>query len=86
MPDITPEDLHAIDIACMVLMEHARRGRKKQRDYIDFDDDPIGAELMEPAVQMVDTARVTLRALLAKHKEVRHVDSANKDEVSGDVR
>lgn len=69
MPDLTPEELKAIDFACMVLLEHARRGRKKQGDYIAIDNDPEGAERMESAVEMADAARVTLRELLAKHKE-----------------
>lgn len=69
MPDLTPEELKAIDFACMVLLEHARRGRQKQKDYIAIDNDHEGAGLMEPAVAMVDAARVTLRELLAKHKE-----------------
>lgn len=86
MPDLTTEELKAIDLACMVLLEHARRGRKKQQDYIAIDSDLEGAEWVGSAVQAIDAARVTLRALLAKHKEVRHVDSANEDKVPGDVR
>lgn len=69
MPDLTDDERNAINIACMHLLEMARRGRKKQAEYIDYDDDPIGAELMETAIQQTDAARVTLRALLAKHKE-----------------
>lgn len=69
MPDLTPEELHAIDIACMHLLEAARRGRKKQQDYISIDNDPAGADWISAAVQSADEARVTLRALLAKHKE-----------------
>lgn len=85
MPDITPEELQAIDIACMHLLEMARRGRKRQQEYIFIDNDAAGAESMAAAVRSADEARVTLRTLLAKHKEVRHVGGANKDEVPGDV-
>ena len=67
--ELTADELQAIDLACMTLLEMARRGRKKQKDYIDLDNDPAGAEWMEPAVQKMDAARVTLRSLLAKHKE-----------------
>lgn len=69
MHDLTPEELNAIDIACMHLLEAARRGRKKQQDYISIDNDPVGAASMEAAVRSADDARVTLRALMAKHKE-----------------
>lgn len=69
MPDLTSEELHAIDIACMHLLEAARRGRKKQQDYHSIDNDPVGAEWMAAAVRSADEARVTLRALMAKHKE-----------------
>ena len=69
MPDLTPEELNAIDIACMHLLEMARRGRTKQQEYISIDNDLVGAESMAAAVQSADAARVTLRALIAKHKE-----------------
>ena len=69
MPDLTPEELKAIDFACMVLLEHARRGRQKQNDYIAIDNDHAGAGWVDSAIQVTDAARVTLRALLAKHKE-----------------
>ena len=69
MPDLTADELQAIDLACMTLLEMARRDRKKQNDYIEWDDDPIGAELLAPAIRKLDEARVTLRSLLAKHKE-----------------
>ena len=68
--ELTAEELNAIDIACMHLLEAARRGRKKQQDYISIDNDSVGAEWMAAAVQSADTARVTLRALIAKAKEV----------------
>lgn len=67
--DLTAEELNAIDIACMYLLEMARRGRKKQQDYISIDSDPVGAEMMAAAVKATDAARVTLRALLARTKE-----------------
>ena len=86
MPDLSSEELRAIDLACMALLEVARRGRKKQTDYIEIDNDPAGAEWMAPAIRKMDEARVTLRSLLAKHKEVRHVDGANEGKVPGDVR
>lgn len=69
MPDLTDDDLQAIDLACMTLLEMARRGRKKQKDYIDIDNDPAGAEWMEPAIQKMDDARVRLRGLIARAKE-----------------
>ena len=69
MPDLTADELQAIDLACMNLLEMARRGRKKQADYIEIDNDPAGAEWMAPAIRKMDEARVTLRSLLAKHKE-----------------
>lgn len=84
MPDLTQDELQAIDIACMHLLEAARRGRKKQQEYISIDD-AAGAEWMTAAVRSADEARVALRALLAKHKEVQNVGSANEDEVSRDV-
>lgn len=68
--DLTAAELNAIDIACMHLLEMARRGRKKQQDYISIDSDPVGAEMMASAVQATDAARVTLRALIAKAKGV----------------
>ena len=67
--DLTAEELNAIDIACMHLLEMARRGRKKQQDYISIDNDPAGAEWMAAAVQATDAARVTLRELIARAKE-----------------
>jgi hypothetical protein len=70
--ELTADELQAIDLACMTLLEMARRGRKKQKDYIEIDNDPAGAEWMEPAVQKMDAASVTLRSLLAKHKETDH--------------
>jgi hypothetical protein len=70
--DLTADELQAIDLACMTLLEMARRGRKKQKDYIDLDNDPAGAEWMEPAVQKMDAARVTLRGLLTRTKETDH--------------
>ena len=69
MPDLTPDELKAIELACMVLLEHARRGRQKQKEYIDIDNDPAAAAGMEPWVQRTDEARKTMRKLLAKHKE-----------------
>lgn len=69
MPDLTADELQAIDLACMTLLEMARRGRKKQTDYIEIDNDPAGAEWMAPAIRKMDEARVMLRSLLAKHKE-----------------
>ena len=69
MPDLTADELQAIDLACMTLLEMARRGRKKQTDYIEIDNDPAGAEWMAPAIRKMDEARVTLRSMLAKHKE-----------------
>jgi len=69
MPNLTADELQAIDLACMALLEMARRGRKKQKDYIEIDNDPAGAEWMSPAIRKMDEARVTLRSLLAKHKE-----------------
>lgn len=68
--ELTAEELNAIDIACMHLLEMARRGRKKQQDYISIDNDQSGAESMAAAVQATDAARVTLRALIAKAKGV----------------
>jgi hypothetical protein len=67
--ELTADELQAIDLACMTLLEMARRGRKKQKDYIDLDNDPAGAEWMEPAVQKMDAARVTLHGLLTRAKE-----------------
>ena len=67
--DLTAEELNAIDIACMHLLEMARRGRKKQQDYISIDSDPVGAEMMAAAVQSADAARVTLRGLMTRAKE-----------------
>jgi len=69
MTDLTADELQAIDLACMTLLEMARRGRKKQTDYIEIDNDPAGAEWMAPAIRKMDEARVMLRSLLAKHKE-----------------
>ena len=69
MPDLTADDLQAIDLACMTLLEMARRGRKKQKDYIEIDNDPAGAEWMKPAIQKMDDARVRLRGLIARAKE-----------------
>lgn len=69
MPDLTDDDLQAIDLACMALLEMARRGRKKQKDYIEIDSDPAGAEWMAPAIQKMDDARVRLRGLIARAKE-----------------
>lgn len=66
---LTPKELKAIDFACMVLLEHARRGRQKQKDYIAIDNDHAGAEWVDSAIQMTDAARVTLRELLARQKE-----------------
>ena len=67
--ELTAEELKAIDTALMIVNEHVRRGRRKQKDYIECDDDQLGAELMEPAIQQTDAARVTLRGLLARAKE-----------------
>jgi hypothetical protein len=67
--ELTSEDLKAIDTALMIVNEHVRRGRRKQKDYIECDDDQIGAELMEPAIAEVDAVRITLRGLLTRAKE-----------------
>ena len=67
--ELTAEELKAIDTALMIVNEHVRRGRRKQKDYIECDDDPIGAELMEPAIAEVDAVRITLRGLLTRAKE-----------------
>lgn len=85
MPDLSSEELRAIDFACMVLLETARRGRR-MRDACIADGDGEAAEWYEQSLQNVDASRVTLRSLLARHKEVLHVDSANEDKVPGDVR
>lgn len=79
MVDLTADELEAIDLACMHLLEMARRGRKKQKDYIELDNDPAGAEWMEPAMQKMDAARVTLRQLWAKGKVEKFLqeDDAN---------
>ena len=66
--ELTAEELKAIDTACMIVNEHLRLGRKKQREYIK-DDDLIGAEWMEPAIAEVDAVRITLRGLLTRAKE-----------------
>lgn len=70
MPDLTDEELQAIDFACMNFLEMARRARKRKEAYLALDNDQEGAGRMEAAIQRHDSARVTLRALLAKHKEV----------------
>lgn len=67
--DLTNDELWAIDIACMNLLEMARRGRNRQKEYIEIDNDSESAERMEPEIQKIDAARVTLRSLLARHKE-----------------
>jgi len=67
--ELTAEELKAIDTALMIVNEHARRGRRKQKDYIECDDDPIGAELMEPAIAEVNAARFTLCGLLNRAQE-----------------
>ena len=58
----------------MTLLAMARRGRKKQTDYIEIDNDPAGAEWMAPAILKMAAARVTLRSLLAKHKETTNAN------------
>lgn len=67
--ELTDEELRVIDLACMSLLGMARRGRKKQKDYIDLDNDPAGAAWMEPAIQEMDAALVALRGLLTRAKE-----------------
>jgi hypothetical protein len=74
MPDLTADELQSIDLACMTMLEMARRGRKKQKDYIEIDNDPAGAEWMSPAIRKMDAAGVTLRSLLAKHKETTNAN------------
>ena len=68
MPDLTADELKAIDFACMVLLEHFRRGCRKKDEY-HAEGDAGGVEWMEQSLRTVDAARVALRALLAKHKE-----------------
>ena len=70
--ELTAEELKAIDTALMIVNEHVRRGRRKQKDYIECDDDLIGAEWMEPAIAEVDAVRITLRGLLTRAKETNH--------------
>lgn len=68
MPDLTADELKAIDFACMVLLEHFRRGCRMKEACAEEGDDS-GAEWYMQSLKTVDAARVTLRSLLAKHKE-----------------
>lgn len=69
MNDLTSDELQAIDFACIVLQEHARRGRQHQ-DACEVEGDSDGVTWYGESLQRVDAARVTLRALLAKHKDL----------------
>jgi hypothetical protein len=58
-------EAHAIDMACMNLMETVRRGRKKQEAYVQ-EGDPDGAAFLEDGIAGLDQARIVLRRLLER--------------------
>lgn len=64
--DISNTDAVAIDTACMTLMETVRRGRKKQKAYIEEDNDPDGAASLEDGLSDLIRAMRTLRLLLER--------------------
>lgn len=76
MPDLTADELKAIDFACMVLLEHGRRGRRMTDEYHAVGD-AGGVDWMEESLRTVDAARAKLRALLAKHKEKCDEETVN---------
>jgi hypothetical protein len=64
--DISNTEAVAIDTACMTLMETVRRGRKKQKAYIEEDNDPDGAASLEDGLSDLIRANRTLRLLLER--------------------
>ena len=62
---LTLEELKALDLACMNLMETVRLGQKKQVEYIK-EGDPEGAKWLASGIAKADDARVALRGLLKK--------------------
>jgi len=64
--DISNTEAVAIDTACMTLMETVRRGRKKQKAYIEEDNDPDGAASLEDGLSELTQAMRTLRILLER--------------------
>jgi hypothetical protein len=64
--DISNTEAVAIDTACMTLMETVRRGRKKQKAYIEEDNDPDGAASLEGGISELIQAMRTLRLLLER--------------------
>jgi hypothetical protein len=62
---LTLEELKALDLACMNLMETVRLGRKKQVEYIK-EGDPEGAKSLASGIAKADGARVTLRNLISR--------------------
>jgi hypothetical protein len=63
--DLWNNEAHAIDMACMNLMETVRRGRKKQEACVQ-DGDPDGAAFLEDGIAGLEQARLALRNLLAR--------------------
>ena len=64
--DISNTEAVAIDTACMTIMETVRRGRKKQKAYIEEDNDPDGAASLEDGLSDLIRAKRTLRLLLER--------------------
>jgi len=62
--DIGKCEAVAIDTACMNLMETVRRGRRKQKAYIQDDNDPDGASSLEDGIAGLVQAHLALRRLL----------------------
>ena len=67
MPNLTIEELRAIDFACMVLLQHFRMGCQK-KEACAAEGDSGGVEWYAQSLETADAARVTLRALIAKDK------------------
>ena len=66
--DLTEDEVLAIETACMVLREHARRGRLYESES-DTAGDQAVAEWYAAGVKRVDTSRIALQALRDRWKE-----------------
>jgi DNA-binding phage protein len=63
--ELWSNEAHAIDMACMNLMETVRRGRKKQEAYVQ-EGDPEGAAFLEDGIAGLVQARRQLQNLLER--------------------
>ena len=81
---LASDEREAVDIACMNLAETARRGQKKQDEYMQ-EGDLEGAKWTEKGVVSLVQARATLRSLLERNGAVSGSETAHLSERDRDL-